>query len=275
MIKKLYAVDESGKPVPGAVFTFTFTGSDGTVWIAAAFEGGQSGSVSLDTSMHPGLFDSEKHITVTAPGYANAGTDAGIVPDSWQFIMPVNPSMVPALTLGALLTIGAVVAYNSTGKKKKIGKFNVKDDLLPFVVPAAVVIGGFVIYNKLFGQSPQDKARDAALANDIANAAAIEAPRMLDSEIAATANALVEDLTYSHPFGDSSQQQDAAHQLTKPGTTADLLRLIKQYGKHLITYFGIPAGSFTLEETVTRKMDADIIAEINKYYDAQGMNFNF
>jgi len=270
MIKKLYAIDESQQPVKGALFTFT--AADGNQLAAA--DGGTSGSLSLDSELHIDLFQPGVHVTVTAPGYEAAGTDTYIIPDAWQFIMPKVPSMLPAVGLGALIAFGALALTKKAGNKKVSG-FDFKNDVLPYVVPAAVVIGGYLVYDKIFGQTPEDKKRDQALTDDIANAAAQQPPRMLDSEIAATANALVEDLTYSHPFGDGDQQLDAAHQLTKPGTTADLLRLIKQYGKHMITYFGIPAGEFTLEETVTRKLDADVIAEVNKYYQAQGISFQF
>jgi hypothetical protein len=274
MIKKLIAVDEKGEPVKNAVFTFTQVQADGSTGIVAVADGGQSGVVSFDTQTDPNLFSSDNHITVEAPGFLKSGVDADVIGDAWQFTMAKSASMVPALTLGALVAVGAVAIYRK-GNKSKVGAFNAKDDLLPWVVPAAVVVGGYALYKKFFGKSEEDKARDQALSDDIANAQQEEPARMLDSEIAATANALVEDLTYSHPFGDSDQQLDAAHQLTKPGTLVDLLRLIKQYGKHYITYFGIPAGSFTLEETVTRKLDREIIDEINRYYRAQGINFQF
>jgi hypothetical protein len=188
----------------------------------------------------------------------------------------VTKNLLPLLGLGALAIFVGYGAYKSldTGKKKNVSGFDFKTDVMPYVIPGALLVGGYLIATKLFAglgitQSPEDKARAAALTTDIQNAGT---PTMSDSEIAATANQIKEDLGYSSVSNNTS---DAAHQLTKVNNTADMLRLVQAYGTHVITFFGIPTGTYTLEETVTRQMSTDAIAEINSYYNAQGINFNF
>jgi len=263
MIKKLYAVDENLQPVPGASFAFAKAGVN-----LETYEGGAGGVLSLDTDWHPELFTSGVHVTVTAPGYEAAGVDTDIIPDGWQFIMPKTQSLLPVLGLGAIIAIGGAALYKKSNKKKVSG-FDFKKDALPYVLPAGIIIAGLVVYNKIFGSSAQDEQRDAALETDIAAAGT---PTMSASEISAAANAIKEDLGYSWVSNDFD---DAARQLSKPRNTADVLRLVQAYGKHIITTFGIPRGSFTLEETVSSQLPADYIRIVNQYYQAQGINFQF
>jgi len=260
-----------GQPVKAASIAFSRNGS---VFNVVGFPD-ETGVLYFDSVADADLFQPDVSVRVSAPGYTTAGTYGSNITGDWVFTLR-NNGYEQAGLIGAGIAGSLLLLYDMKNKRtRKIAGIDVKRDVLPWLPVAAIGLGAYILYTKFVAPSAEDKARDAALSNDIANAAAIDPPRMSDSEIAAAASALVEDLTYSHPFGDSSQQLDAAHQLTKPGTTADLLRLIKQYGKHAITYFGIPAGEFTLEETVTRKMDADYIAEINAYYDAEGINFKF
>lgn len=177
-----------------------------------------------------------------------------------------------------ILGLGALVllAYDELTheKKKGVAGFDFKNDIMPYVVPAGIVIAGGLILKKVFDglgitDSAEDKARQDALDTDIATAGS---PTMTASEIAATANALKEDLGYSYV---SNNFTDAVHQLTKAANTADILRIIDAYGKHIITFFGIPTGTYTLEETVVRQLPADYIAQVNSYYNTQGINFNF
>lgn len=269
MIYNISTDNGSGQPVKNAKISFI---KNGVTFNEVAFPN-NTGVLYFDSVADADLFANGVLIRVTAPGSVTAGTTGNAINGDWVFTLKPN-GLNNAVIVGAIIGAGVLVA-GSRSNGGRIGKIDPKKDILPWLPIAAIGVGGYLLYNAFFGKSEQDQNRDDALSDDIANAAAQVPPRMLDSEIAATANALVEDLTYSHPFGDSSQQLDAAHQLTKPGTTADLLRLIKQYGKHMITYFGIPAGSFTLEETVTRKLDSYIIDEINNYYSAQGIAFKF
>lgn len=258
----------SGKPVPGAVITFA---RNGAVFNSVPFPD-NTGILYFDSTADAALFTSDVTVRVTAPGYTPAGTTGSNIAAYSEFEFTLKPNGLQTALLvgggaGLLLAVGAMMQPGK--KKRRVSGIDVKNDVLPYVVPAVVVFGGYLVYTKLFGQSPQEKQRDDALNNDIANAG----PALLsDSEIAATANALKEDLTYS---GVSNNYVDAAHQLTKAGNTADILKIVQAYGKHIITFFGIPTGTYTLEETVTRQMPADYIAEINAYYDAQGINFKF
>lgn len=274
MVYTISTNDGTGKPVKGATITFA---RNGAIFNAVDFPD-NTGVLYFDSVSDADLFQSDVSIRVTASGYNTAGTTGNAIHGDWVFTLRNNGFEKAGLIgagVAALLVAGASVNNKANRKVKKVSGIDVKKDVLPWLPLVAVGVGGYLLYEMFLAKSPEDKARDNALSDDIDYYAAIEPPRMSDSEIATTANALVEDLTYSHPFGDSDMQLDAAHQLTKPGTTADLLRLIKQYGKHAITYFGIPAGTFTLEETVTRKLDASTIAEINAYYKAQGIAFQF
>ncbi len=261
----------NGQPVKNATISFA---RGGTVFNAVDFPN-ETGILYFDSVADSDLFQPGVIIRVEAAGHNTAGTTGNAIHGDWVFTLREN-GLEKAVLVGGAAAVGIMLLAAAGGKKRRVvGRIDVKKDVLPWVPIAALGIGGYLAYQFFFGQSKGDKEREDALNNDIANAEAQMPSRMSDAEIATTVNALVEDLTYSHPFGDSSQQLDAAHQLTKAGTTADLLRLIKAYGKHYITYFGVPAGSFTLEETVARKMDADYIAEINNFYKAQGVDFQF
>lgn len=262
--------DGNGQPVKNATISFT---KDGAVFNEVVFPD-NTGVLYFDSASDSDLFTDDVSVRVTAPGYNPAGTTGNAIHGDWVFTLRSNgyekAAIVGGIIVGAVLLSGGLAA----GKKgrHKVAGIDIKKDVLPWVPAVAVLGGGYLLYKMFFAQSPEDEKRDQALSDDIANAAAVEPPRMIDSEIAATANALKEDLTYA---GVSNNYVDAAHQLTKPGTQADLLRLIKQYGKQIITFFGIPTGSYTLEETVSRQMPREYIDEINQYYAAQGINFKF
>lgn len=271
MIYAISTDNGNGQPVPGAVITFA---RGGQVFNTVEFPN-NTGTLYFDSVNDADLFKPDVSIRVEAAGYTTAGTSGNAIHGDWVFTLRGN-GLQRAVLVGGLLVGGVFVLSSlSNRRKKRIAGIDVKKDVLPWLPVAVIGVGGYLAYQFFFGKSQGDKDREDALNKDIANAEANEPSRMSDSEISTTVNALVEDLTYSHPFGDGSQQLDASHQLTKAGTTADLLRLIKAYGKHMITYFGIPAGEFTLEETVTRKLDADVIAELNNYYKAQGVDFQF
>lgn len=276
MIKKLYAVDEAGQPIPGALFTFTYV-QDGTTFTVGVFDGGQSGSVSLDTAMNQGLFAAPNHVTVTAPGYASAGTDADVVPDSWQFIMPKQQSLLPVLGLGALLAIGGYAIYNSG--KGKVGnadegksKFDFKNDVLPYVVPAAVLWGGYLVYQQFFGATDEQKKYNADLDAGIAAADAQAPPVLTDAEIAIMANTLSNDIS---SFSGQTNVADILAQFERVNNTAELLRLIKAYGTRWTFLLGIPRGKYTLQEALKQNVDGDTINLINQYLTNASIHFQF
>lgn len=277
MLITLRTNNGSGKPVPNAVISFS---RGGTVFNQVSFPN-NTGVLYFDSVEDATLFSSGVTYRITASGYNPAGGTASSLVSGSDFTFTMKPNgletaLVVGVGVGTLLLYAATQIPKKT-KRKKVGAIDVKKDVLPWLPVVAIGVAGYLgytWYKKLFG-SPEDESRAAALDADIANAAVQEPPRMSDSEIAATADQIEEDLTYFHVAGSTAVYLDAAHQLTKPGTTADLLRLIKQYGSRYITYFGIPAGKFTLEETVTRKLDPEYIDEINNYYAAQGINFKF
>lgn len=263
MVYTLSTNNGNGQPVPNAIITFS---KNGAVFNVLPFPN-NTGVLYIDSVADANLLATDVMVRVTAPGYNAAGTTGNAITGDWEFTLRPN-GLNTAVIAGAAAGIG-LLWLTARANNKKITGFDVKKDVLPFIVPAAVVIGGIVVYNMFFAKSPQDKARDAALDADIAAAGS---PTLSQSEIAAIANALKEDLGYSWVSNDIT---DAMRQLGKPKNTADILAIIKAYGTHIITTFGIPRGTFTLEETVSSQMGASDIEFVNRYYAAQGINFNF
>jgi hypothetical protein len=257
--------DGNGQPVRGATITFS---KNGQVFNAVAFPD-NTGILYFDNINDSNLFQSDVSVRVTAPGHVTAGTFGSNITGDWVFTLRSNGLEKAALigfSVGSLLLL-----VSMREKRKRVGKVDLARDVVPFIVPVGAIVGGYMVYQHFFSD-PQAKAREQALETDIATAEAVEPSRMSDSEISTVANALKEDLGYSYV---SNNFTDAANQLTKPGTTADILRLIKAYGTHYITFFGIPTGKYTLEETVTRSLPKTYIDEVNAYYNAQGIDFNF
>lgn len=269
MTKTLYAVDDNGAAIAGALFTFT--GPDGKV--IAALLSGANGTLVLDTDGDDALLTDGVHVVVSADGYANAGTDTDVIPAGWKFTLVKGPNYALPVIIGA--GIASAAFFITSKNKKKVAGISLKsipEKVRPWVMPA-VAVGGVVVvyllYNKFFGGSTEDAARDAALTSDIAAAGATT---MSDSEIATTADAIVEDLGYSWVANNFT---DAVAQLSKPKNTADVLNLVKAFGTHWITVFGIPRGKFTLEQYVSSQLPQSDIDFVNNYYDAQGINFKF
>lgn len=269
MIYAISTDNGKGQPVKGARISFSRGGS---VFNVVDFPD-NTGVLYFDSVNDADLFSSGVDIRVTANGYNPAGVTGNSIAGDWVFTLKPNGLQTAGLVGFGLAA--AILLASGTGKSKRvsgrIGKVDVKKDVLPWVLPVGVLVGGYLIYQKFFSD-PQSKERENALNQDIANAEAVTPSRMSDSEIQTAANAIKEDLGYSYVANNFT---DAAHQLTKPGTTADMLRLIKAYGTHYITFFGIPTGKYTLEETVTRALPETYIKEVNAYYDAQGVDFNF
>lgn len=265
MLITLSTDNGKGQPVPGAVISFY---RQGAIINQVAFPG-NTGVLYFDSVSDANLFGADVDVRVTAPGYNTAGTTGNAVGTDWIFTMRpngLNTAVVVGAGLGALLLIGVT----AKPKKKKIMGIKAAD-VAPWLPIVGLGVVAVVVYNKFFSD-PQSEQRDTALNNDIVAAEAVQPATLSDSEIAVIANQLKEDLTYSAVSNDYT---DAARQLTKPTNTADMLKLIQAYGKHYITFFGIPTGSYTLEETVTRALPQTYITEINAYYAAQGINFKF
>lgn len=261
MVYALSTDNGKGQPVKGAKISFS---RNGQIFNVVVFPD-NTGVLFFDNIADSDLFQPDVSVRVSAAGYTTAGTTGANITGDWVFTLREN-GLEKAGLIGAGIGVALLLAFS--GKKKKVAGIDMKQDVLPWVVPVAAVVGGYLVYQKFFSD-PQSQARDNALDTDIANAGV---STMSDSELATAANALKEDLTYSSV---SNNYTDAAHQLTKPNNTADILKLIKAYGTHYITFFGIPTGKYTLEETVTRQMPADYIAEVNAYYTAQGIDFQF
>lgn len=254
----------NGQPVKGAIITFSRNGSAFNI---VSFPD-NTGVLYFDSVNDADLFSSGVNIRVTAPGHNPAGTTGNAVSGDWVFTLRPN-GLETAAIAGFAIAAAVALASGVGNKKKKLGRIDVKRDLLPWAVPAAIVIGGYLVYQKFFGATVEEKARDTALDTAIAQAGA---PTLSDIEIAATANAIYEDIQYSWISNDLN---DAVRQLCKVKNTADILLLIKSYGRRTLKTLGVPRGSFTLEESVASQLGTGDKDFINRYYDAQGIDFNF
>lgn len=262
----LHAKDEQGTPIAGALFSF----NDANGKQVAQLSGDAGGLLQVDTEMDAGLFTSGGNIRVTKFGYNTAGNDVDTVKQYNHYTFTLQKGINTGLIVAGSIGIGALLYHLS--KKKKVGAVTA-NQVTPWLLPAGIIIGGIVLYNKFFGKSAEKKAYDDALNKGIAEASAKTPQVKTDAELAIIADTLDEDMHYSWDV--NNNQIDVLAQFERINNLAELLIVIKFFGNRYMYVFGIPKGTYTLQQMVHASMSADNINLINKYLSNAGIDFQF
>jgi len=149
---------------------------------------------------------------------------------------------------------------------------------------AGIVVAAYLIVIRPLFQSLGITKTDAEIAKEKSDAANI-------SDIEKNLNARGIDLTKSKAEWDqiadtiyndlrfsalADNKADAGYQVSRVKNDADMIYLIKTFGKRQEYLFGIPSGSpMGLTEFITSNLDRSNIDLINDNYSRKGMKFKF
>jgi hypothetical protein len=149
---------------------------------------------------------------------------------------------------------------------------------------AGIVVAAYLIVIKPLFQSLGITKTDAEIAKEKSDAANIsDIEKNLNArglslskskaEWDAIADTIYNDLRYSALDDNKS---DAGYQVARVKNDADIIYLIKTFGKRQEYFFGLPSGSpMSLSEFITSNLDRENINLINDNYSRKGMNFKF
>ena len=160
----------------------------------------------------------------------------------------------------------------------------ISQDNKKLLTTAGIVIAAYLIVIRPLFQSLGITKTDAEIAkekSDAANISDIEKnlnARGIDltkskAEWDQIADTIYNDLRYSAV---ADNKADAGYQVSRVKNDADMIYLIKTFGKRQEYLFGIPSGSpMGLAEFITSNLDRSNINLINDNYTRKGMKFKF
>ena len=149
---------------------------------------------------------------------------------------------------------------------------------------AGIVVAAYLIVIRPLFQSLGITKTDAEIAKEKSDAANINDieknlnARGIDltkskAEWDQIADTIYNDLRYSAL---ADNKADAGYQVSRVKNDADMIYLIKTFGKRQEYLFGIPSGSpMGLTEFITSNLDRSNIDLINDNYSRKGMKFKF
>lgn len=149
---------------------------------------------------------------------------------------------------------------------------------------AGIVVAAYLIVIRPLFQSLGITKTDAEIAKEKSDAANINDieknlnARGIDltkskAEWDQIADTIYNDLRYS---AIADNEADAGYQVSRVKNDADMIYLIKTFGKRQEYLFGIPSGSpMGLTEFITSNLDRSNINLINDNYNRKGMKFKF
>jgi hypothetical protein len=149
---------------------------------------------------------------------------------------------------------------------------------------AGIVVAAYLIVIRPLFQSLGITKTDAEIAKEKSDAANINDieknlnARGIDltkskAEWDQIADTIYNDLRYS---AIADNKADAGYQVSRVKNDADMIYLIKTFGKRQEYLFGIPSGSpMGLTEFITSNLDRTNINLINDNYSRKGMKFKF
>jgi hypothetical protein len=149
---------------------------------------------------------------------------------------------------------------------------------------AGIVVAAYLIVIKPLFQSLGITKTDAEIAKEKSDAANIsDIEKNLNArglslskskaEWDTIADTIYNDLRYSAL---ADNKADAGYQVARVKNDADIIYLIKTFGKRQEYLFGLPSGSpMSLAEFITSNLDRENINLINDNYSRKGMNFKF
>jgi hypothetical protein len=255
---------ETEQVVPNA--TLVLSGSDG--YGSTKLPGG-NGVFTLDPSSYdlPNL--SGVTITASAPGYSSVAGNGLALQEENEFLIRKSSIKGPLLIGGGVIAAALIL---SAGKNKKVAGIDIKKEVLPFVLPVGILVGGLIIYNKVFGDTKEQKQYNDAIDRGIQDAGGDAASYLTDAEIAIMADTLSNDIS---SFSGQTNTADIINQFDRVYTLVDLLRLIKQYGERWTFLLGIPRGKYDLQESLHQNVSADVINRINSHFANASIQFQF
>jgi hypothetical protein len=160
----------------------------------------------------------------------------------------------------------------------------ITQDNKKLLTTAGIVVAAYLIVIKPLFQSLGITKTDAEIAKEKSDAANIsDIEKNLNArglslskskaEWDAIADTIYNDLRYSALADNKS---DAGYQVARVKNDADIIYLIKTFGKRQEYLFGLPSGSpMSLSEFITSNLDRENINLINDNYSRKGMNFKF
>jgi len=160
----------------------------------------------------------------------------------------------------------------------------ISQDNKKLLTTAGIVVAAYLIVIRPLFQSLGITKTDAEIAKEKSDAANI-------NDIEKNLNARGIDLTKSKAEWDqiadtiyndlrfsalADNKADAGYQVSRVKNDADMIYLIKTFGKRQEYLFGIPSGSpMGLSEFITSNLDRSNIDLINDNYSRKGMKFKF
>jgi hypothetical protein len=160
----------------------------------------------------------------------------------------------------------------------------ITQDNKKLLTTAGIIVAAYLIVIKPLFQSLGISKTDAEIAKEKSDAANIlEVEKNLNArglaltkskaEWDAIADTIYNDLRYSAL---ADNKDDAGYQVARVKNDADIIYLIKTFGKRQEYLFGLPSGSpMSLAEFITSNLDRENINLINDNYSRKGMNFKF
>jgi len=160
----------------------------------------------------------------------------------------------------------------------------ISQDNKKLLTTAGIVVAAYLIVIRPLFQSLGISKTDAEIAKEKSDAANINDieknlnARGIDltkskAEWDQIADTIYNDLRYSAL---ADNKADAGYQVSRVKNDADMIYLIKTFGKRQEYLFGIPSGSpMGLTEFITSNLDRSNIDLINDNYSRKGMKFKF
>lgn len=153
-----------------------------------------------------------------------------------------------------------------------------------YLTTAGILIAAYLVVIKPLFQSlgitktEEEKAKEKSDAANISeveknlNARGIDLSKS-KAEWDQIADAIYNDLRYS---GLDDDKADAGYQIARVQNDADIIYLIKTFGKRQEYFFGLPVGSpKNLTEFITSNLTRENINLINANYSRKGIKFKF
>jgi len=150
-----------------------------------------------------------------------------------------------------------------------------------YILPAMLIVGGIVFFNKLMealglskdkDETAVDENRDKTLAEALAAAEKIAPSTKTAAEWVVIADQIYADLKHSSIDDD---KDDAGYQLARVKNDTDVYKLIMAFGTRTEYGFGLPIGKGPLSYFVVGNLSDTAINVVNDNYRRKGIKFQW
>jgi hypothetical protein len=234
--------------------------------------------------------------TTSLPG--GIGISSNLLP------APVTPAQAAASSGGGISTplligaagVGALLLFSGKKKVSSVSGFDInKIQLEKYIVPVALVGGGYFLYKKLFGTTLDNAISTNNNTVSQTNASGVQASidanaknggttTITDAQAAGLANTIASiGLNGSIPLS-QSDQDSVKWSIIQANTLGDLLLIIKNFGTRKFntggdwtacSWFALGCPSLDLPTFVKTYLNGSTIADINIYLADQSINYQF